>query len=164
MCCRVKRVVLIDKSVDVINPVPMLFSLFSWNCTTISSLRVPVGGMGYFNSIDHKILSLYAVQRHTFMILREESMVVEKPTLLELRRSYDQLLGKQITSRQVAEKAGVPVADEFMMELGCPVSLEVASRVIKAFSILTGQQYSLRDITVSIKDAGSIVPPMAKGK
>ena len=76
----------------------------------------------------------------------------EKPTLLQLRRSYNANTDIPITSQQLAQAAHVPLADEFMMELGRPVSAEIANRVIDTFSQLTGHRYTLANISVSLKE------------
>ncbi len=76
----------------------------------------------------------------------------EKPTLLQLRRSYNNSTDTPITSQQLAQAARVPLADEFMMELGRPVSAEIANRVINTFSKLAGHRYTLANISVSLKE------------
>ena len=75
----------------------------------------------------------------------------EKRTLMKLRRDYNERAEIPITSQRLAEVAGVALADEFLMELGRPVSAEVARRVIKTFNALTGQHYTFADIEVSLK-------------
>lgn len=79
----------------------------------------------------------------------------EKPTLMQLRRTFNAASGRMITSTQLAKAAIVPLADEFQMELGRPVSKEVAERVIHAFSVAAGHYYTLADITVTLKDGAA---------
>jgi len=73
-----------------------------------------------------------------------------RPTLMQLRRS----LGT-ITSRQVAELAGVPLHEEYLMEIGRPVTRQLAETILHALSLLAGQHYTLEDIDVSFKDVDS---------
>jgi hypothetical protein len=78
-------------------------------------------------------------------------MESEKPTLLQLRRDYNKHTDTPITSKQIAEKAAVSQADEFLMELGCPVNAAIANRVINAFNTITGKQYTFNEMKVSLK-------------
>lgn len=74
--------------------------------------------------------------------------------LIDVRRQYNNAHpDKPLTSTLVAEKAGVPLADEFTMELGRPVTATVARRVLQAFSELTEKPYTIRDVLVEIKQA-----------
>ncbi len=79
----------------------------------------------------------------------------EKPTLMQLRRSYNQNADTPITSQQLAQAAQVSLSDEFLVELGRPVDAVVVNRVIGAFSTLTGQHYTLADVEASFKDPDS---------
>jgi hypothetical protein len=79
----------------------------------------------------------------------------EKPTLMQLRRSYNQNAQTPITSQHLAQVAQVSLSDEFLVELGRPVDAMVVNRVIGAFSTLTGQHYTLADIEVRFKDSAS---------
>lgn len=74
-----------------------------------------------------------------------ELLPITKPTLLVARRAHD------IPSRTIAETAGVSLADEYLMEIGGMVSEEIATKVLAAFSKLTGTTYTLADISVSVK-------------
>ena len=85
-------------------------------------------------------------------------MASEKPTLLQLRRDYNQQTDTPITSKQLAEKAAVSTSDEFLVELGRPVNAAVANRVINAFNTITGKRYTFDDIEVSIKKDDLEVP------
>ena len=72
--------------------------------------------------------------------------------LIDLRRQYNNAHpDKLLTSVIIAEKAGVPLADEFTMELGRPVTATVAGRVLQAFSELTEKLYTTRNVLVEIK-------------
>ena len=82
----------------------------------------------------------------------------KKPTLLQLRRQHNTKADTPITSKQLAELAAVRVSDEFLMELGRPVNVATANRVINAFNTLTGQRYTFNDITVSIKKDDLEIP------
>lgn len=67
-----------------------------------------------------------------------------RPTLQQVRRKTS------LTSRQVAEMAGVPLRIEYMMEIGSHVSLEDALKVIAALSQLTGHTYTFTDLNVNL--------------
>ena len=83
----------------------------------------------------------------------------EKPTLMQLRRSYNRNADTPITSQQLAEAAQVSLSDEFLVELGRPVDAIVVNRVINAFSALTGHRYTFTDIEVSLKDTSHTRQP-----
>lgn len=82
----------------------------------------------------------------------------EKPTLFQLRRSYNSKTETLITTKQLAETSGVALADVFQMELGRPIRLEDAHKVLHAFSRLTGKRIDINDITVLIKNEEQPVP------
>jgi len=50
-----------------------------------------------------------------------------------------------LTSRAVAETAGVPLRDEYIFELGAKVDQETRHKIIHALSRLTGQSYTIHD-------------------
>lgn len=62
----------------------------------------------------------------------------ELPTPMQIRKSFPGL-----TSRMVAEKAGVSLTTEYLMEIGGSVKREEAEKFINAFSTLVGIKYSL---------------------
>jgi len=45
-----------------------------------------------------------------------------------------------LTAQQVADIAGVPLRVEYLMELGCPVSSDDATKVMQALSSLTNDR------------------------
>jgi hypothetical protein len=55
------------------------------------------------------------------------------PTVAKIRREHPGL-----TSRQVADMAGVPLRIEYLMEIGGTVSRQEADQVLRALSTLTG--------------------------
>ena len=63
-----------------------------------------------------------------------------KPTLLSLR------LGTTITTQEVAERAGVSLTQAYVVEIGGFANREVAEKVVRAFSALSGTPYTLDDI------------------
>jgi hypothetical protein len=71
----------------------------------------------------------------------------QKQLLISIRRS------KHITSRQVADKAHVPLSTEYTAEIGGLVSKEDAERVLEAFSELAGMKYTLENVQVNLKHA-----------
>ena len=50
-----------------------------------------------------------------------------------------------LTSRAVAETAGVPLRDEYIFEPGAKVDQETKQKLIQALSRLTGHTYTLHD-------------------
>ncbi len=50
-----------------------------------------------------------------------------------------------LTSRAVAQAAGVPLRDEYVFELGAKVDQETKQKLIQALSTLTGHAYTLAD-------------------
>lgn len=66
------------------------------------------------------------------------------PTMQALRRKTP------LTSRQVAEAAGVPLRVEYVLEIGGMVTQEDAEKVLAAFSRLTGEPYSLHNVQVQL--------------
>ena len=63
-------------------------------------------------------------------------------TLLEIKRTTD------ITTKAIAERARLPIADVFTVETGGFSSREIAQRVLAAFNQLSGMQVRLDDISV----------------
>jgi DNA-binding XRE family transcriptional regulator len=59
------------------------------------------------------------------------------PTLQQIRREYN------ITSRAVAEEAGVEFRTEYLLEIGAAVKREDALKILSALSTLTGQRCAL---------------------
>ncbi|HZR44369.1 MAG TPA: hypothetical protein VFB12_29925 [Ktedonobacteraceae bacterium] len=80
-----------------------------------------------------------------------------KPTLMKLRRDYNEHTDTLITSQQLAEADGVPLADEFTMELGRPVSIQIANKILNPFNTLTGQHYTFTDVEVTLKETDQSV-------
>lgn len=62
----------------------------------------------------------------------------------ELRRA------KGLTSREVADAAGVSLAEEYLYEIGGIVDKEVGQRIVKAFEQLTGERFNVSDQPTTI--------------
>jgi hypothetical protein len=75
----------------------------------------------------------------------------EKPTFMQLRRSYNQHTDSPLTSQQLAEAAGIPLTDVYQMEIGGWVSKQDAIKILEAFFSKTGKRYTLNDINVRLK-------------
>ncbi len=67
------------------------------------------------------------------------------------------------TSREVAEAAGVPLRIEYVMEIGGMVTTEDAEKVLAAFSQLTGQEYSLHNVSVNLMQHAARLPDQPPG-
>jgi hypothetical protein len=65
-----------------------------------------------------------------------------KQTLLDIKRTTD------VTTRAIAERARLPIADVFVVETGGFSSRETAQRVVTAFNQLSGMQVMLDDIRI----------------
>ena len=59
------------------------------------------------------------------------------PTLQQIRREHN------ITSRAVAEEAGVDFRTEYLLEIGAAVTRDDALKILSALSTLTGQRYAV---------------------
>ncbi len=76
-----------------------------------------------------------------------------KPTLMQLRKEYNRNRAEMLTSKQLAEAAGVPLVDEFQMEIGGWVSKDCAVKILEAFSFKTGLRYTLNEVQFHLKTA-----------
>ncbi len=65
---------------------------------------------------------------------------MQKPTLLSLRQHTT------ITTQDVAQKAGVSLTEAYIVEIGGFADRKIAEKVLSAFSLLSGMQYTLNDI------------------
>jgi hypothetical protein len=63
------------------------------------------------------------------------------PTMRDIRRQYG------LTSRAVAEAAGVDLQIEYLMEIGGLVSNDNIARVLEALSRLTGEYYTIDNVS-----------------
>jgi len=66
-----------------------------------------------------------------------------KRTLLDIKRTTD------VTTKAIAERARLPIADVFVVETGGFSSRETAQRVILAFNQLSGMRVMLDDIKIN---------------
>jgi hypothetical protein len=56
-----------------------------------------------------------------------------------------------LTSRQVADQAGLPLHIEYTAEIGGPVEEEDASKIADALSVLAGKCYTLETLGLTLK-------------
>ncbi len=63
-----------------------------------------------------------------------------KQTLLDIKRKTN------VTTKAIAERARLPIADVFTVEVGGFSSMEKVRQVLVAFNQLTGMQIQLDDI------------------
>ncbi len=75
----------------------------------------------------------------------------DRPTLLFLRRGYNRVYNCHLTSRQVADAAGVPLWVYFQAEIGCPVSREDAEKILPTLSRLIGLLLTLDDVYLPLR-------------
>jgi len=69
----------------------------------------------------------------------------EIQTLMQVRRENN------LTSRQLADAAGVPLRVAYLAEIGGLVEEIDAKLLLEALSKLTGKQYTLKDVQMNIK-------------
>jgi hypothetical protein len=67
-----------------------------------------------------------------------------KQTLQDIKRTTE------ITTKAIAEKAQLPVADVFAVEIGGCASWEKVQKVVRAFNELSGKQISVDEIQFSV--------------
>ena len=77
------------------------------------------------------------------------------PTIQQIRREH------HLTSRIVAAEAHVDFRTEYLLEIGAFVDPGEALKVLKALSMLTGEQYTLENVGGLCISAAS-VPSMKK--
>lgn len=70
-----------------------------------------------------------------------------KQTLMQLRKEYNtKHADKQLTLQEIANAAGVSLADAYQLEIGGWVSKEAAIKVVQAFSNKVGKSYTIHDV------------------
>lgn len=74
-----------------------------------------------------------------------------KPTLRQVREAYNERSGKQLTSLHIAERAQIPLADEWAVEIGGAASEALVYKVLRAWRGLTGHYLGIADISVTLK-------------
>ncbi len=87
------------------------------------------------------------IEREYLWLGRGKSMnqSEQKETIKQIRQRY------HLTAQRVAEMASVPLRVEYLMEIGCPVSKKDAEKVMQALSALTGDRFTLLDVTINVK-------------
>jgi hypothetical protein len=65
--------------------------------------------------------------------------------LMKLRQEHN------LTSRQIADKAGLPLRVEYVAEIGGLIDKEDAHKIAGALSALTGKPYTLEALGLSLK-------------
>jgi len=63
-----------------------------------------------------------------------------KPTLMQLCRQLN------LEAQKVADKAGLPLRIEYLMEIGAPVSRVHAVQIMTALSRLSSQLFTIEDV------------------
>ncbi len=74
-----------------------------------------------------------------------------KPTLLALRRRLNQGRRPRLSAQQVAAMAGVPLALFFQAEIGYPISVEDARKILPTFCQLSGIALTLSDVSMQVR-------------
>ena len=75
-----------------------------------------------------------------------------KQTLLDIRRTTN------VTTKDIAERAGLSAGDVFVVEAGGYTTNENVQRVLAAFNQLSGMQVRLDDIKISHSASSDISP------
>jgi hypothetical protein len=65
--------------------------------------------------------------------------------LMRIRQAHN------LTSRQIADKAGLPLRVEYVAEIGGLVAKEDASKIAEALSVLAGKRYTLDTLGLALK-------------
>ena len=71
--------------------------------------------------------------------------MVELPTLMNIRQENN------LTSRQLADAAGVPLRVAYLAEIGGLVEEIDAKLLLEALSKLSGKQYTLNTVQMNVK-------------
>jgi len=69
----------------------------------------------------------------------------ESPTLMQVRREND------LTSRQLADAAGIPLREEYLAEIGGLVDEEDALKILEALCHLTSKHYTRKNVQINIR-------------
>ncbi len=75
----------------------------------------------------------------------------DKPTLLALRRRLNQGRSPRLSAQQIAVTAGVPLTIFFQAEIGFPISVEDARKILPAFCQLSGIALTLSDVSMQVR-------------
>jgi hypothetical protein len=67
-------------------------------------------------------------------------------TLMQVRRE------SKLTSRQLANAAGVPLHVEYLAEIGGLVGKVEAESLLGALSHLTGKEYTLQNVQIAVRE------------
>jgi hypothetical protein len=70
----------------------------------------------------------------------------EKARLMQVRQDAG------LTTKQVADQAGLPLRDVYAAEIGIPVDEEVALKILMALSLLTGRIHVRDNTEIWIKE------------
>ena len=73
-------------------------------------------------------------------------------TLMDVRKASD------LTSRQLADAAGVPLRVEYLAEIGGVIEEIDARRLLEALSNLTGKRYTVKDVEINVRHQGRVQP------
>ena len=71
--------------------------------------------------------------------------MTELPSLMHVRQANN------LTSRQLADAAGVPLRVEYLAEIGGRVEETEVSLLLEALSKLTGNQYTLQNVQINVR-------------
>jgi len=72
----------------------------------------------------------------------------ERPRFLTLRRESG------LTSEQVAKEARLSLSDEYRAEIGSAIEPEIATRILTAFSTLTGKAWTMQETAINVQREG----------
>jgi hypothetical protein len=74
--------------------------------------------------------------------MRGRKGVKVKQTLLSIKRKTN------VTTKAIAERAHLSIAEVFIVEMGGPISREKAQKVVAAFNQLSGMHITVDDIRI----------------
>jgi hypothetical protein len=90
--------------------------------------------------------TIYASPHHFYWHMKGSNNTIsmkQKPTLLSIRQHTN------VTTEQLAREAGVTLTEAYAVEIGAFVQEDIASKVLMAFSHLTGKTLALTDIRIN---------------
>ena len=66
----------------------------------------------------------------------------------------------QLSIAQVAKKAGISPGVHYQAEVGIAVNQEIAESILRALSLLSGQMYTQKNVTIAIRECEEQRPPL----
>ena len=107
-----------------------------------------------------KLTDIVGKDEATKFFLETEAKVDDR--LERMRRNHDHRslrnirMEKGLQTSDVARAAGVPLRVVYQAEIGALVDINEAHRILHALSYLTGETYSLDNVSIQVKSGGML--------